>query len=51
MPSTARRGKKWEAVGFVLIAISTIMMIASPGNYAVGLGAAGFIIFLIGRFK
>lgn len=45
-----RAGGKWEAAGFVLIMIGLITMMAGSGWGGALLGA-GFVVFLVGRFK
>jgi hypothetical protein len=45
-----RTGAKWEGIGFILIAIGLIMVIAGQGFGGL-LIAVGFVIFIIGRFK
>jgi DNA-directed RNA polymerase subunit RPC12/RpoP len=46
-----RTGAKWEGIGFVLIVVGIVLGIA--GNLALGwaAGIAGFVVFIIGRFK
>jgi len=45
-----RTGAKWEGIGFILIVIGLIMAIA--GQRVGGLlMVAGFVVFIIGRFK
>lgn len=48
-----RAGAAWEGIGFLLIVVGMITAMASgPDNHIGGIMlTAGFIVFLIGRFK
>lgn len=48
-----RTGAAWEGIGFLLIVVGMITAMASGSDNHTGgiMLAAGFIVFLIGRFK
>jgi uncharacterized membrane protein YvbJ len=48
-----RTGAKWEGIGFILILVGMFMAFFThqEKSLAVGSIVAGFIIFIIGRFK
>ncbi len=46
-----RTGAKWEGIGFILILLGIIIAIAANGILGGIIAFAGFVIFIIGRFK
>lgn len=48
--NVTRTGAKWEGMGFVMIAFGLVSMMAG-WHWGGVLLMAGFIVFLIGRFK
>lgn len=48
--SVTRPGAKWEAAGFVMIAVGLVWMLAG-GHWGGALLTVGFVVFLVGRFK
>jgi hypothetical protein len=46
-----RTGAAWEGAGFLLIVAAIFVGIAGRGIFGGILGAVGFIVFLVGRFK
>lgn len=48
---STRSGGAWEAVGFLLIVAAIFIGAAGNGGLGAALGTAGFVIFLVGRFK
>lgn len=48
--SVVRSGGKYEGLGFLLISVGVIMMIAGQAGGGLAI-SIGFVVFLIGRFK
>ena len=51
--TVARKGGKFEAAGFLLIAIGIVTAMAAEGTavtVGVALAAVGFVVFIMGRF-
>lgn len=59
--TATRPGKKWEAIGTILVIIGVIAMVATGGAEKENVGATamfavisflvGLVVFIIGRFK
>lgn len=45
-----RTGAKWEGIGFVMVAVGLVSMLAGAA-WGLPLFLTGFVVFLIGRFK
>lgn len=48
--TTTRAGGKWEGWGFVMI-VAGLIATMSGTSWGVALLMAGFVVFLVGRFK
>ena len=51
-PTADKRAGAWEGIGFLLIVVGIIIGIATESGGSGGaMAAAGFVVFLIGRFQ